>query len=106
MHAAVEPMSTLPAPARENVARSACTGRQHTTACDTCFPLLVRCDGGACDEQALGRVARSQRSAALLESAQPRFSGFVGFRGPLPVLPDFGVEEPGSPDDFRRVSVR
>src|ERR1700710_2451167 len=42
MHAAVEPISTLPAPARENVGRWGCTGAEHTTACDTGFPLLER----------------------------------------------------------------
>jgi hypothetical protein len=42
MHAAVEPISTLPAPARESVGRWGCTAAEHTSACDTGFRLLKR----------------------------------------------------------------
>ena len=42
MHAVVDPMSTLPAPASENVGRWGCTDGQHTTACDNRFSLLER----------------------------------------------------------------
>jgi pimeloyl-ACP methyl ester carboxylesterase len=40
--AAVNPMSTLPAPARENVGRWGSTGAEHTKVCDTGFGLVKR----------------------------------------------------------------
>jgi hypothetical protein len=49
MHAAVNPMSTLPAPARENVGRSGVTAAEDTTVCDTGFPLRKPNQRGVCD---------------------------------------------------------
>src|SRR5262249_54429975 len=40
MHAAVDPIRTLPAPARENVGRSGGTGPENSIACDSCFAHL------------------------------------------------------------------
>src|SRR3954467_3117971 len=63
MHAAVDPMSTLPAPARENVDRSGCTGAEHTSACDTGFRLVKRGPGGVCDYAAARIAARTPRGS-------------------------------------------
>src|SRR5689334_14026123 len=61
MHAAVDPMRTLPAPASENVGRSGVTGPEHTIACDT----VSRSKTG-------GATAFVTRISALGEGLQPR----------------------------------
>src|SRR5258705_6245001 len=74
MHAAVDPISTLPAPARENVGRWGCTDAEHTSACDTRFPLVERRYGAVCDAppDAVGAPRRRDARRARLNRGSGR----------------------------------